>query len=88
MVSSGSSARRPKSPPFYPQRVPLDNIITGHTPSWRLGVTPNVNSDSELEESSLEDHSVDSSCLDSEAEIEVSKSILTRNERILAAGLI
>lgn len=70
LVSSGSSARRPKSPPFYPQRVPLDNIITGHTPSWRLGVTPNVNSDSELEESSLEDHSVDSSCLDSEAEIE------------------
>ncbi|XP_061993756.1 putative E3 ubiquitin-protein ligase LIN [Rosa rugosa] len=68
--SRGSSVRRrPKSPPFYPQRVALDNIITGHKPSWSLGATPNVNSDSELEESSLEDHSLDSSLV-SEAEIE------------------
>lgn len=72
---------------MYPQRVALDNIITGHNPSWMLGRRPHVNSDSELEESSLEEHSLDSS-LDSEAEIEVSESILTRNERTLTAGLI
>ncbi|KAL6224049.1 hypothetical protein ACLB2K_002905 [Fragaria x ananassa] len=68
-VSRGSSVRRHRSPPLYPQRVALDNIITGHNPSWMLGRRPHVNSDSELEESSLEEHSLDSS-LDSEAEIE------------------
>ncbi|CAN6540986.1 unnamed protein product [Malus baccata var. baccata] len=58
-----SSRRKPKSPPFYPQRVSISNILKTQEqePSWNSKSSPNVNSSDSESESSLEDISVNSS---------------------------